>query len=234
MKRVILSWMVVTMSGCVAVDTPDETGNQPSSEASFVSSIDGWCDTTCARLSACPEQCDCVGDTCTCRSGPGDECAEDCRDALEEYAGQGDACAERGQELMLCIDRIQTCDELYDDYDCETERDADEVCDDHDDDGDVDVAPPSARYVTCHVGFGGGTAGAAGGGNVSAFSCESAYDECTDGARYQVVCQGTSASATCNCFRSGQFSGSFESAPATCPTTADMNAGCGWTLDPRY
>lgn len=225
-----LSFLALTPA-CIAVDTPPEDQpEQVSSQSSLESNIDGWCAATCERLSACPERCSCAGDTCTCRSGVGEDCAEECRDTLEDYLGHGDGCAKIGLDLMSCVDGIQTCDMLYADYDCDEPSSADALCERDD---PPPLVPPAAPggFVVCRSASGGGTAGAAGGANASAFSCETLYEECSDGARYQLVCNGTSEQATCNCFRSGMFTGSLETAPARCPSTSELNVWCGWQLD---
>jgi hypothetical protein len=230
MKRVIFAWFFAFVPACIAPEPLDNDGDQPSTEASLAGDIDAWCDATCARLEDCPEQCECEGDLCSCSGGIDDDCPEDCRDALEEYLGRGDDCAELGRGLMACVDQIKTCDDLYAGHDCEA-IDEDEACERSSGD---DVSPPSSRYVTCAGASGSGSAGAAGGGNVSAFSCETSYEECSDGALYRLVCNGTSEVANCHCFRSGEFTGSFEVSPGNCPSGVELNAGCGWSLNPGY
>jgi hypothetical protein len=225
MKRCLVFALVFSAQGCSFGAAPEENGDDPSGQQ--VGDVGAWCDTTCARLEVCPEVCDCYDDTCTCTGGIGDDCAEECREELESYDDGGAECADYRRALMSCIDEIRTCEMFYENTGC-THLEEPRNCGG----SSVEpVAPPvPAGVVTCRAGSGGGTAGAAGGGNVSAFSCMAAYEDCTDGARYQVVCDGTNEHATCNCFRAGTFTGSFEQSPASCPVDAQLNAGCGWNL----
>jgi hypothetical protein len=227
MKRVLFGLLGTLLPGCMTVETPAADDDDTSTERALASDLDDWCDSTCARFGSCPERCDCAGDTCTC-TGVGDDCADDCREALGDYLGQGDDCAEAGRELMRCIDGVQTCEQLYAGVDCESPASAEAACEGQH--GDDDVSPTGPFGVTCGAGSGGGTAGAAGGANVPAFHCEERREQCSDGASYQVVCDGAGDGASCNCFRSGEFTGSFALSPARCPSAAEINAGCGWVL----
>jgi hypothetical protein len=228
MKRLLFGLLGTLLPACMTVDTPATDDEDTSTERALASDLDDWCDSTCARFGSCPERCDCAGDTCSC-TGIDDDCAEDCREALGEYLGQGDDCAEAGRTLMRCIDRVDTCDELYAGVDCEPAS-TEAVCEDQRHDSGGDVSPTGPFGVTCSAGSGGGSAGSAGGANVPAFSCEERREQCSDGASYQVVCSAAGDGASCNCFRSGEFTGSLTLTPARCPSVAEMNAGCGWAL----
>lgn len=209
--------------GCAFESTPpvDENDRQ---EAKLESSIGAWCDATCERLGEC-DGCACDGDVCDCVEID-EECPLDCRRELGEYLGHGEDCAGVGLEFMACVSGI-TCDELSDGDGCANRERRDDACGDRGDGGGPHPSPAPGARVSCEAGSGGGTAGGSG---TAAFRCEETREECSDGARYHFVCSGTQESATCNCFRDGEHTGSFEVAPATCPSVPDVNASCGWNL----
>jgi hypothetical protein len=220
------TWGLVAASlpACVAVDTPaTDTANVPAEQA-LASDLDSWCDATCARVGHCSRSCACRGEGCECVDASA--CPEDCRGAMQEFLGEGDDCALVGRDFMACVDRIATCEDLERGRDCELSARQEAACT-----GGDDAAPTAAPGgVSCRGISGGGTAGAAGGANAPAFSCRELREECSDGARYQFVCDGSAGSATCNCFRNGEFAGTFSMTPARCPSAAELNAGCGWFL----
>jgi hypothetical protein len=229
-KRLLIGLCAALLPACMTVDTPatgDDDDEQLSSERALTRTMNDWCDATCARFASCEERCDCEGDTCTC-TGIDADCPDSCRDALDEYLGHGDECADAGRMLMRCVDGVTDCEDLYAGVDCEPPASATATCN-GDSGGDVG-APTGARGVTCNAGSGSGSAGAAGSANVSAFRCEELREDCSDGARYQVVCADAGEGAACNCFRSGEFDGSFTLTPARCPSTAELNDACGWLL----
>jgi hypothetical protein len=220
----ILVFAALTLPACVTVDTPAADTADVSPEQALASDLESWCDATCARVGNCSERCDCRGDGCECPDASA--CPDDCREAMRDFLGEGDDCAEVGRDFMACVDGITTCDEFERGRDCELSARQEAAC------GRDDEAAPTAgpTGVTCRAASGSGTAGAAGSASVQAFSCTELREDCSDGSRYQLACDGTSESATCHCFRNGEFAATFNVAPARCPNGTELNAACGWSL----
>ena len=196
--------------GCSADDTIADPAR--SQEDRLRPRIDGFCESECERIAACPES-----------STTADNCQSECRSLFRStYIGQGDACAQLGLDLMECVS--DTACEKMEDEPCEPILERSEPCEP----GDSGEPPSGNPAVTCQSGFGSGSAG---GAAMPTPTCDQGWDDCSDGQQYRVICLPDGAqSAACTCYVQQQPTLSFPSASMSCPSTEELNAGCGWFL----
>ena len=93
-------------------------------------------------------------------------------------------------------------------------------------------APATGPLVSCQSGY--GTAGAAGtsaGPPSSAVVCEEGVADCSDNHQYGWLCAvGSEGQTACSCLVDLHTVGGFDPGGTTCPTPAQVNAGCGWNI----
>lgn len=85
---------------------------------------------------------------------------------------------------------------------------------------------PTSDVVSCQEGFSSGPAP----GNTTNEICEGGGLGCDDGHEYRYLCAHTSdGRSACSCFVDNTVTGAFDP-NNVCPTSAALNAGCGWNL----
>lgn len=84
----------------------------------------------------------------------------------------------------------------------------------------------ASAVVVCDSGFSSGPAP----GNTTNEICEGGGLGCDDGHEYRYLCAHTSdGRSACSCFVDDNVTGAFDPEDV-CPTSAALNAGCGWNL----
>lgn len=190
-------------------------GTSPESPA--VADREGWCQSTCERIVACP-----AADWTDVAT-----CSTDCQDDLDSLVGHGEACDAAAERFMTCLDAL-TCDELNNRLICglsEEERAACEL----DDSGETSPpqgVSPSSGPVTC--GEMGGLGPAPG---AATFHCEWSASDCSDGGTYETVCNlSPSGQGLCTCVVDDEPTHSFWLPELVCPSSGDINVGCDFWL----
>lgn len=90
-------------------------------------------------------------------------------------------------------------------------------------------APPLPGPVV-HCNSGTGSAGGGPPPSGAQVICEEGHELCSDGSRYFTICvMTTGRQSSCSCFVNEQLTTAFDPG-GTCPTLAQINAGCGWNL----
>lgn len=218
-------------------------------QASVEASLPGWCQSACEKLTACDVG---RGDSIEDVS----DCAENCRAELTDGAQRSQACAQRIDEFMSCVD-AHGCAMVHDDV-CSLKHA--EECDDDDDDTESPGAAPAPEgtggspagpgpspppmvgtagasssgpipfdpAVHCSsIGRTGGAAPSSGGAQVI---CETSYGDCSNGSSYHATCVSTSErQSSCSCFVDDKLSTAFDPG-GVCPSQMQLNYGCGWNI----
>jgi hypothetical protein len=128
MRHFAWTLMVPMFLGCSGANVV--SGEDQTEAEKLASDLPSWCEETCNRLS-------------TCDSGDGDDCPEDCQEALSDFSKTTEACADVGRRYQACVDTLG-CAELNSEPPCLPSRNEIEACeiDDGDDiGGSVDVPP---------------------------------------------------------------------------------------------
>ena len=220
-------------------------------QASVEASLPGWCQSTCEKLMACD-----VGRGNSTESVS--DCSQNCRAELTDGAHRSQACAQRIDEFMSCVD-AQGCAVVHDDDVCSL-HDAEEC----DDDNDIDAQAPGAAPApggaggsparpgpspppmvgiaganssgpipadpAVHCGSVGSTGGAAPSPRGAQVICETSYGDCSNGSSYHATCVSTSeGQSSCSCFVDGKLSIAFDPG-GICPSLMQLNYGCGWNI----
>jgi hypothetical protein len=95
------------------------------------------------------------------------------------------------------------------------------------------TSAPTGPVVSCMGAWG------AGGGTPaepmqpsSSVVCEEGVGGCSDGHEYSWLCaEGSQQQTACSCLVDSRVTGGFDPGAPTCPTRAQVNAGCGWNLE---
>ena len=213
-----------------------------------------WCDDMCSVLRSCTDaDCGCEAEGCSCSID--EECAGQCRAELTAIARTSAACAATAGRMQRCYD-AQGCAVLGNERACREFEDEAEDCN-HADYDSGSTSPPEQAYgtagsasygtagsvsagapsvgptsggpiVTCQGGVGGGPISPEPG--ITGVICEEGRFDCSDGSDYSMVCVATSTGQrACSCLVDAVVTGAFAPGQA-CPTSAEMNAGCGWRL----
>lgn len=204
------------------------------------SALPSWCQSTCARLRACPENtsCDCDGDVCDC-IGIDDGCEQQCPLSFAPYTTGSESCAAIGQRIKGCIDGIMCADLGAKSDACRASAAERAACPDPNDLDDNDVPPtgnnsPSgnpggASPVTCADSTASSSASPPAIG--ARVTCEEGRDGCSDGHVYSWICsQDSQGQRACACLVDSQATASFVPNSSDCPLLAHVNAGCAWGL----
>jgi hypothetical protein len=244
--------LVVACSGTNVVAGPEKTEAER-----LAASTPAWCDMICTRLLACEgnQPCDCGdGDVCDCSGNRIDEdCPQSCRESLGEAIKKSDECANAVGRLQSCYE-AQGCG-LFDEppRPCDAIEDEAENCYSRGDSGGAEpvaapgpntsgtagsanwggpngpgVGPTAGALVTCAF------MGSSGAGDpqpgMTAVFCEEEHADCSDGHEYTTTCVVTdSGERACFCTVDDEVRTAF-GASESCPSLAEVNAGCGWWL----
>ena len=241
-----LPWLV--LMGCSGQNVV--AGDEKTKAEQLESSLPSWCQSTCVKLRACEadQDCGCSGDVCECSAGVDEDCDGACQDELTRWAQGGEECAAIGLRFQQCIDEAG-CSLLDTTDRCSISEAEQATCPSLD---GSDSEPPSAGngsgpsggpnggtsgpslgptpqpLVTCQEGY--GTGGGTGQAQPEVI-CEEGHLACSDGHDHVVVCVRTSEGQTfCSCLLDEAVTGGFDPA-GVCPTTEQLNLGCGWNLE---
>jgi hypothetical protein len=226
-------------------------GDEKTKAEQLEASLPTWCQSICAELSACPEDCDCSGDSCSC-TGVAEDCTQDCQEGFSRYT-KTDECAAVIQRVQQCFDANgcailsvpglcgpteadrAACPAIGDDVDEPPQATPTPGGSSNGSAGSAAMPPsgntggpnPTGAPVTCQGAYGAGGGMPAAG---SAVTCEEGRDACSDGHGYSWICAvGSQGQTACSCLLDQQVVGAFDPGPG-CPTLAQVNAGCGWSL----
>jgi len=215
-------------------------GEERTKAEQYEATLPAWCSAICHTLQNCEEQdCACSGDVCDCGGGVDEDCAVDCLDDMSRWAQGSDECAAIGQRFKDCLDAA-ACSLLSGGNTCQTDEADQNACPrpgspdpgsapDADSSGGLNPPMNVPVPVTCQEGGGTGSAPGAEPG-VAQLLCELEHLDCSDGQDRQVVCVTTSQGPTsCACRLDGVLTGAFDPG-GNCPTLAQQNVGCGWSL----
>src|SRR5215216_4515958 len=111
MRRAAWSAILPLFLGCAGRNVV--AGDEKTTSQELAAAVPSWCRETCDFLAVCSMKrgCDCAaGDSCDCAVVPKD-CEANCQKELSSYAVGDDVCAQAGQRIMGCIDRL-TCDDI--------------------------------------------------------------------------------------------------------------------------
>jgi len=89
----------------------------------------------------------------------------------------------------------------------------------------------SGAVVSCQSAYGTAGANSGGGPPSSAVVCEEGVADCTDNHEYTWLCAiGSEGQTACSCLVDSHATGAFDPGGTSCPTQAQVNAGCGWNI----
>lgn len=89
----------------------------------------------------------------------------------------------------------------------------------------------SGPLVSCQSGYGTAGANSGGGPPSSAVVCEEGVADCSDNHEYGWLCAiGSEGQTACSCLLDSHATGAFDPGGTSCPTQAQVNAGCGWNI----
>lgn len=257
MQRYAWTLILPMFLGCAGKNVV--SGEEKTNAEKLAADLPSWCAQTCQRFQGCEgtgiDACDCQGDVCDCSDV--NDCAEDCLENLTPFA-KTEACAETGRAYQGCIDSL-SCSELKSRPACLPEQAVLDVCLDREEPGEPDDPPtgtggtstssdppsdgdlptagtgpsagpnPNGPVVTCTEGDGGGSAGSANMGDPYV-TCQESHSNCSDNHEYSWICIAEATSESwCTCFVDGGPVGAFTPTQG-CPAVAEVNGGCGWTL----
>jgi hypothetical protein len=204
--------------------------------------------------------CDTSGNACDCPPSISASCQQDCAKAMTQFTLDGDACAAVGERFRSCVDAIgcseltqgQDCaPSAADQAACpngNSSGDSAPPTGTSSGGSSSDTSGPNGTYPTAGTATGGapatgplvscqsgyGTAGAAGtsaGPPSSAVVCEEGVADCTDNHQYGWLCAvGSEGQTACSCLVDLHTTGGFDPGGTTCPSQAQVNAGCGWNI----
>lgn len=238
----LLVWAIL-LAGCGGRNTTASSQKTKAEQLDAI--VPSWCESTCARIAACP-------------SGvvPYDDCPAECEREMSVYTEGPDGCATVGELFKQCIDRM-TCEDIAHNGSCVPSDYDKRLCPDIEDSvpvpgatGDGPSTPSSGGTgsgPTTSSGTAGTTAntvlrcasayGAAGASQPepasSAVICEEGRGACDDGHEYSWMCvRGSAGQLGCTCFVDAQVTGGFDPGSSVCPSQATVGAGCHWTFAP--
>jgi hypothetical protein len=233
MKRLCVGMLITLFAGCTVgtpvAEKPDGSAGMPAvdntkssgsteipSDLEFANGIPGFCNDTCTRFADCDLAPDCLAQ---------------CTSYMSAFLSHGDACIALGVEFEACLNAISTCDEYNNPPACEQDTGPHDLCAARGSDTSSTTAPTTCLGCdpSCEVSGGGGGPVNPGGPPV-ATSCTLDGDNCSDGSTYQLRCSTVQGVLTCNCFKNGNVTGTFDATTGCPPSNAEMFQGCGWAL----
>jgi hypothetical protein len=241
MRSLVLGSFVgwLTLVGCSGQNVV--AGEGKSKTERLQASLPSWCSSTCKTLLMCDvdDDCTCTGDRCVCPGQVDDDCPEDCQEEMARWTVGSDQCAEAGERFQRCVDE-QGCAVRTEEGLCSVTED-EEACPRPGDADPPDAGPAGGPNqgeggagsvptppVTCSDSF--GTGGGTGTG-YPVLLCEEGRQTCSDGHDYLWYCVRTSETVvTCSCLVDQVVVGGFDPGEG-CPSTQQVNQGCGWNLD---
>jgi hypothetical protein len=224
--RLLLSLMVV---GCAAKNTV--AGRDKTKAEQLEAALPSWCQTTCARIEACPPPaCDCQDATCNCNRAPQD-CRAKCEREMMRFIAGDDTCATIGQTYERCVDSM-TCDDFDHNGDCVLSQTDESLCpaiDDSTEDSAAEDGPTAS--VLCSLGYDRNLDGNEADAVAIGVICDEGRRECEDGHAYAWLCaRGSEGSFGCTCFVDSEVTGGFAPGSSSCPDQGAVNAACHWNI----